>query len=314
MNRFTLETMTIKRRRVLFWASVLLFFVAIMPIILYSFGYRFSLETHSIQRAGGLSIASTPSTGTNIYINGALEKQTTFLSRDLFLQGLTPHTYSVRIEKEGYYTWEKSVTVNPERVTEIRALLVKQNPDNGTILLRGDYRSITEDDNDQKNIIITDSRGKKRFFSIDKKEFIQTPIYTATSTPVLSSRAAALITEKNPTGFKYDSSGERVVWWKDASLLVTWLRGEDFLPLYTDASTILLFEGDYGIREAQFYPGQDAVIAAYANQLVVIELDGRGGRITYPLYKGKEPSFVIAPGDKTIYILDDGNLITIPLP
>jgi hypothetical protein len=113
-------------------------------------------------------------------------------------------------------------------------------------------------------------------------------------------------------GSDYDAPGDRVLWWQKNRIWVRWLRGEEFLPLYTDNPEAMIFDGNYPIREAYFYPAQDALFAAYANEIDVIELDGRGKRNIYPLYKGKEPQFEVSGDEKKVYILDDGNLISLP--
>ncbi len=282
--------------------------------MLYSFGFRFSFSEFKILRAGGLVVSSVPATGTKIYINGKLAKETSLLSRSLFLQGLTPHTYTVHIEKEGYFTWSKTLPVFPERVTETRALLVRQNPDNNTIVLKGDYKSISFENKENNIITLTDSRKKKYYYSIQESALVPLPKNVATSTVTLPETVQEFLTEKKITDSTYyDVSGERITWWDNNKIWIHWLRGEEFLPIYTEKPEALLFDDVYPVRQVFFYPGQEAILAAYSNQISVIELDGRDRRNIYPLYKGREPQFVVSDNEKKIYILDDGNLIVLPL-
>ena len=52
---------------------------------------------------------------------------------------------------------------------------------------------------------------------------------------------------------------------------------------------------------------------AIDNGVYALELDGRGGRMLQPIYKGKQPTFAAFPADKKIYILDDGNLMSLEI-
>lgn len=286
----------------------------VIPIILYSSGYRFSFQKFQFLRAGGIFIRSLPATGNRIYIDGKFAHDTTLLSRNLFLQGLTPRVYNIRIEKDNYFDWEKSLQVLPERVTEVHALLIPKNPDEGLVLLHGDYTSMRFA-NTQKNILIlTDRKKREQFFSTDSKTLIPLPGKIATSSPVVPEHVKTAMLAVKADGYDYDSAEERVTWWRNNSIRVRWLKGPDFLPYYTEESEIEIYSAPSVIRQVVFYPGQDAVIAAYSNAIMVIELDGRGKRNMYPLYKGKEPYFEVDGTEKMAYLLDAGNLISIPFP
>lgn len=280
--------------------------------MLYSFGYRFSFSEFSIVRAGGLVVSSIPATGTKIYINGKLAKETSLLSRTLFLQGLTPQSYTIRIEKDDYFTWSKTLPVLPERVTETRALLVKKNPDADTIVLQGNYSSISFEHKKDNIITLTDSRNRKYFYSIREESLVPAPKNTATTSEALPDNVRALVTDRKIINSDYDSSGERITWASGNQIWVGWLKGEEFLPIFTEKSEALLLDDMYPVRQVFFYPGQDAVLASYSNQISVIELDGRSRRNIYPLYKGRSPNFVVSESEKKVYILDDGNLIALP--
>ncbi len=308
----TLKTMTIRRRRILFLLTTGLFLLLVVPVLLYSFGYRFSTETWRIVHAGGLSVSSTPSTGTRIYVDGKLVKETTLLSRKLFLQGLTPHAYKIRIEKEGYFSWEKTLPVRPERVTDVQALLVRDGPD-GAVILQGDWKKLSFLPGSETIVKLSDSKNNNRFFSLTDIKFIPNPLLTSTSTPTLPEEVKKILAEKKPIGYDYDFQGERMLWWNEHSLSIHWLRGEEFLPLYTEKTEEKIFQSSDSIREAKFYPGQDAVLLTFSNAVVIIELDGRGNRNVYPLYKGNRPDFLVSNENNKIYVLDGGNLIVIPI-
>lgn len=101
-------------RRALFFVALLVF-IAITPVvILYALGYRTSWTSADPIPVGVLLIESEPSRA-RIFAN---EKYI----------GLSPHALSnlradsvkLRVEKTGYTTWQKTLSVNPGRATEVR--------------------------------------------------------------------------------------------------------------------------------------------------------------------------------------------------
>lgn len=285
-----------------------------MPLLLYSFGYRFSWNAREWLRAGGLSVSSIPSTGTKIYINGELTKETSFFSRKLDLQGLTPGMYEIVVKKDGYYQWSKHLPVYPEQVTDALALLVEELPKEGKILLQGPYEKISFLDSSEETVRLNTAKNKPTYFSLTQSTTTIIQKEPATTTPELPNSIKELLAEKKPDGYDYDASQERIIWWNGKRIWVKWLRGEAYLPLYTEKTEDIVWEADQDIRSAEFYPGQDSILATYSNVVMVIELDGRDTRNAFPLYKGKEPACVVASRSKTAYILDAGNFISIPIP
>lgn len=59
-----------------------------------------------------------------ISINGKEMKKTDFLFGELFLDNLLPGTYAVKIEKEGYKPWQKSLVVREKQVTEAKSVML----------------------------------------------------------------------------------------------------------------------------------------------------------------------------------------------
>ncbi|OGZ42147.1 MAG: hypothetical protein A3C80_01895 [Candidatus Ryanbacteria bacterium RIFCSPHIGHO2_02_FULL_45_43] len=298
--------MTRTYRRTLFLISSILFFIAAMIIVLFSLGYRLSKDG-GIVKTGGLFIASVPSTEVQIFVNNKFVKKTALISRSIFMQSLTPATYNIRIEREGFHTWEKNIVVEPERVSEVRALMVK-DPVDGKILSRGNFISIEAES--EKILKVVTEKKETRFFDTEKEEFLSTiPEKSQPAPETLPSTAQAVLLRENPDGYDIDAEKEKILWWDGRTILVEWLNPQT-LPFYTKESTIKIIDSNQPIREAVFYPRRDAVIATYENAVMIIELDGRGGHVITPVYKGKKPNIALLnPKERILYILDDGNII-----
>lgn len=113
------------------------------------------------------------------------------------------------------------------------------------------------------------------------------------------------------------SGRKKEIIWLDKTRDTIWFdvsKEESDLPyfIYQEEEKTLPFKvfiSKYKIKNIEFFPGRrDIIIVAINNGVYAMELDGRGGRIIQPIYKGKNPNFALFKGDKKIYVLDDGNL------
>ncbi|KKS70164.1 MAG: hypothetical protein UV40_C0003G0002 [Parcubacteria group bacterium GW2011_GWA1_42_7] len=115
--------MTRNKRRLIFYLFVLIFLISVPPTILYTAGYSFDWKNWRLAKTGGLYIKSTPNQA-QIFIDGEKERRTPSL-----FSHLAPRAYNVKIEMEGYHSWEKNLNISPKLVTEARSvLLIPTNP------------------------------------------------------------------------------------------------------------------------------------------------------------------------------------------
>ncbi len=110
--------MTRNTRRLIFYGFVFIFVFATPPIILYSMGYSFDWETQSLIQTGGIYLKSLPDQ-TQIFINDQNKKTTPRL-----ISHLLPKTYNVAVTKDGYFPWQKNLTISPQLVTEARNIVL----------------------------------------------------------------------------------------------------------------------------------------------------------------------------------------------
>lgn len=106
-----------KKKRLLVNIATIVFLVVGTAIaIKFAKGYRPSLQNKIIQGTGLLSLTSYPKSA-RVIIN---DKLTTVTDDKLYL---TPGTYKVAIEKDGFHTWFKSLPIKTELVTSTDARL-----------------------------------------------------------------------------------------------------------------------------------------------------------------------------------------------
>lgn len=106
-------------RRVFYWIIVIAF-VTMTPVVLYnSLGYKFDKSSKHFLKTGLISIKSFPR-GARVIMKGVRLTETT----PCVFRELLPRTYSVILEKEGYYPYQKEVRVSPSLVSEMDVMLV----------------------------------------------------------------------------------------------------------------------------------------------------------------------------------------------
>src|SRR3989344_5585126 len=111
-------------KQLLITASILFFIiVSTIVVILYGMGYRFGFTNGKPDISGtGLLVATSIPDGAQVHINGHL---TTATNNTL---NLFPGTYEVKIFKEGYFAWQKTIVVQKEVVSKADALLYPTAP------------------------------------------------------------------------------------------------------------------------------------------------------------------------------------------
>jgi len=90
-------------------------------VVLYAQGYRLDLKK-GITETGLILVKSLPD-GARVYLDGELVAAT-----DSSIPDLKEGAYTIKIEKDGQQSWEKTVPVRPRLVTSIEALLPPISP------------------------------------------------------------------------------------------------------------------------------------------------------------------------------------------
>lgn len=145
--------MTTRKRRILFFMSVL-FFLLLTPILIeYSRGLRFDFENWQFVETGGFFFKIYAPTESQITIDNKPIKTTSAFSyfNNAFIQNLSPKVYKVKISKDGYQSWEKFLKIDPELVTEAQ----------NVVLMPKDIEA--------KKYSQDDEKIKKFFYSPDRK-------------------------------------------------------------------------------------------------------------------------------------------------
>jgi len=122
-------------RRIIMVFLIISFFVISPLIILYTAGYRYNFEDKQIKQTGVVSVDVEPK-NVEVWLNNIKIKK----KIPIRLTNRAPGTYHLKIEKPGYKTWEKDITISSNQTTYIKDItllnddLPVQVPTNGQIL------------------------------------------------------------------------------------------------------------------------------------------------------------------------------------
>ena len=116
-------TQFMKKQLFISFVLLSLLVLATVVIIFYGKGYRINFNGHTTAIAGtGLLVATSSPDGAQVFINGAL---TTATDNTI---NLAPGDYEVKIFKDGYFAWQKKITIKKEVVSKADALLLPTAP------------------------------------------------------------------------------------------------------------------------------------------------------------------------------------------
>lgn len=114
-------------RRKIFFLFIVIFVLASAILVVYAIGYTFDFSQRALAKVGGIFVKSkTPLL--RVSLNNSFVKENSLISGGALLPDLKPGMYLVRLERTGFQSWSRAVTVAPGMVTEIRNILLVSNP------------------------------------------------------------------------------------------------------------------------------------------------------------------------------------------
>lgn len=110
--------------RRIYLSSVIALFVVIAPVLLlYASGYRFDFNSQKIYQSGVLTVNSLPKR-VQVLIDGKIRAKKT----PAVIENIKPQTHQFRVEKDGFWAWEKQINIIPGQATVLNNItLVKKS-------------------------------------------------------------------------------------------------------------------------------------------------------------------------------------------
>lgn len=112
-----------KNRVAVSFAIIAFLLIAGVVAIFWARGFKPDFKDGRIERTG-LIVATSIPTGAQVYLDDRLTSAT-----NTNIAFLDPKTYKVKIEKDGYTTWQKDIEVKADLATEIKAALFPLAPE-----------------------------------------------------------------------------------------------------------------------------------------------------------------------------------------
>lgn len=114
--------MDIRIRRFITIGFFLFFFIVSPLLLLYASGFRYDFKRGTLLRTGNIFIEANEVKDATVYIDDKPYDE--LLDKKLFLKNLIPGEYTVRIEKDGYTTWEKKLRVEGKLTTFLKDVVL----------------------------------------------------------------------------------------------------------------------------------------------------------------------------------------------
>src|SRR3989344_7139063 len=121
--------------------------------VIWARGFKPNFKTGTFQHTG-LIVAQSRPVGAQVYLNGRLTDST-----NTNISYLDPGTYRIRIQKDGFTTWEKSIDVKADLATEILALLFPVAPQISPLTTTGAYNPTLSPDSSKVIYGVPGERG-----------------------------------------------------------------------------------------------------------------------------------------------------------
>ena len=281
-----MQPLSRKKRLSYLVLSCLLFLIIAPAAILYAKGYRLT-DSLTVTRTGGL-YASVGFSGAKVYLDGVQVKETGVFQKGALIQNLKPGTYTLRVEKEGLNTWEKTLPVFRETVTDARALMLPTEP------------VITE--------ILPAKPEEKDASSTDKIKPEENPQYEVVA-GLFGPKTTASSTEEKIIN-KLSAEVQSGV------IKVLWTGEEDSRPSYfclgAECKEEIFVRGQGSIGSFYFLPGRDDVIIFETpNGIFVSEIDDRSKQNMQIIWQ--KNALKLRVSDNTIYIKDGKQYFAVSL-
>ncbi|MEX0869803.1 MAG: hypothetical protein WDZ39_00010 [Candidatus Spechtbacterales bacterium] len=170
------------KRKKLFIVFTILFFISVPVVIIYTQGYRLDTEKLELVKTGGIDLEITP-INSSVYLNGELERETSFLFRNAIFRNILPGEYNIGIEKDGYHGWQKNTVVEPGHVEKFAGVMLFPL-ETGIASIKNDAISLNIAPDNRTAIIkapapaTTEGAGAEQLILTDLNSGSQNPILT----------------------------------------------------------------------------------------------------------------------------------------
>jgi len=264
-----------RTRRMLFWLAAVIFAIATFIAIRYAQGYAYDFSTRSFVRTGAIAVSAN--TGATLYIDERPVGGTSFIANRVGSDGLLPGTYDIRLARDGFSTWRKTVAVEEGKLTDFPSVLLLPTDDESILSLKEEASRSLADALTLKDAVATPSPSPKPVKPLPVR--VTDNDFTLQGTVLLDERAASSsVVAENVLGFMISDNESRMLWWTRNEIWVLWLRNTDSQPYRSEGERQAVTRFSVPIFGAAWFRDIEHIVADLGNQSYrIIETDARGG-------------------------------------
>ena len=321
--------MTNKTRRFILYLAFIFFVLVVPPVLFYAWGYSFDWESKKLVLTGGLYLRSIPEDA-QIFFNDKPKKET-----PTFIKHLSPKDYQIRIEKEGFHSWQKKLKIESRLVTEAKNILLipdeikieeidqkfpnvfslnnhlnPEKPDE-TFFIQKQTQILyqTNSDGITEQISLTPlPKGNYQVFVSNNK---RVAVLNGAKELYLynpETRAFELIS-RDISGLEFSSDNQKLLFYTPNEIWVYYLEDIFEQPNKKADEKELITRLSQRISNVIWYGATNQhIIFSIGQDIKVTELDGRDQRNTFDLIKLDFEQIGYNPEDKGIYFFKQGKL------
>jgi len=272
-----MEPLSQRKRHTYLIVLTLMFIIGAPLLVGYSFGYRFT-KLSWLARTGGVTV-TLREPQTTIFIDDVEVRQTNFLQRNYFFQNMNPGEYTIRTNKEGFYTWQSTVPVFPEYVTGTFPLMI---PKQIELIPVQQFDTDIDENGEEFNVVSNEYEEFATLFASSTENRIGENVKTFNDITV----------SKVDNNFIFEWQGNRN---NAPYYFCTIIDCESVIEIPVDAREVLAFD---------FYPGrEDALLVLTRAGLVVFNIDSEHHVQIFSLYPSDDLEYIVKGRD--VYIKEN---------
>ena len=262
--------MTKHTKRILFYSAVVIFALSSYVIILYAQGYKYSFSEAKFFRTGSIFIKTNEDA--EVYLNNKFLNSTSFFGSSYTISGLLPSQYTVRLEKDGFSSWQKKITVEEGLVSDFSRIIILPKSGDKAESLKKEITGLL-----YPTISPTPKPSPSKTPASSPKPVPKEPFYLKSGVLFKTldngetERLAYLV-----KGFAVSQDEKKITWWNDNELWVMWLSDADYQPYHKEGDKDLITKFSSKIKKASWFRDGDHIVVDSSGYKIT-EIDKRGG-------------------------------------
>jgi len=242
--------MTRRSRRILFYSAIAVFLVLSYVVILYAQGYKYSFSENKFFETGAIYLKVN--TEADVYLDDKLLGNTSFFGNSYRIEGLLPDKYEIKVQKDGFSSWQKSATVDEGFVSEFSKIF----------------------------LISQDAKGQEE---LAEEITLIFSVRSSASEPFAVKKGVLSTSDKTPEkiatnvkGFAVSKDRNKLAWWTANEVWVMWLNDSNYQPYHKKGDKELITRFSTQIKKVAWFRDEDHLIID-SNGYKILEIDTRGG-------------------------------------